>query len=185
MLVLCLAQRVVFPQNTNTELLGDADDALIWNPLLRASSAGETSGGGGGAANTGGPTAAVGTAAGRTLTLWPGSSNNDNHLLLPAVPSSSSSFFRGNRSRPYPENNVVCPTFERGAAIASAGGAGGSAAEPAHGRAEFLLAEASCSSLPDPLVLGDGGTAVAVAAAVSADSCGDGSESGGFWNPLL
>lgn len=144
----------------------------------------------------------TGTAAGRTLTLWPGSSNNDNHLLLSASSSSSLSTscpsnLRGNHHHLSPSReSAVYPNFERGAAIASAVGVGSPPATPTssstaggagHGaRADFLLAEASCSSLPDPLVFGGNGTAVA---AVSTDSCGDstgdGAEGGGFWNPFF
>ncbi|CAM9119346.1 unnamed protein product [Ectocarpus sp. 12 AP-2014] len=190
--------RSVFPPAQSTELLGDADDALMWNPL-RTSSVGADAndgGGGGGAATV----TATATVAGRSLTLWPGSSVSDCTLLTAETPAAaavqsvaagtaSSCYSRTTSSGRSPSpGDLAFPNFERGAAIASsaAGGNGGSASH-AVTSPEYLLAEASCSSLPDPLVFGGrGGTSAAggaaAVAAVSMDS-GDG-ESGGFWHPF-
>ncbi|CAM9640750.1 unnamed protein product [Pylaiella littoralis] len=201
-------QRVVFPQNT--ELLGDADDALMWNPL-RASSVGGTNSGAGG--STAVPPAAAApavTVAGRSQPFWArgcanssdNSSHSHNHHQLLPLQQPSLSCARSNQSSPSAEeSSAVFPNFERGAAIASVGTAAVSAGGFAAGRSstaapEYLLAEASCSSLPEPLVFGRGGVsgsgigsgaaaaAAAAVAAVSMDS-GDIVEGGGFWNPLL
>ncbi|CAM9538590.1 unnamed protein product [Scytosiphon promiscuus] len=168
-------RRSAFSLAQSTELLGDTDDALLWNPL-RASSSNETH------QYSGGPPGA----ASRSLTLWPGSSNSDTSLLMSAAAPPAES-----RS-PSPENSVF-PNFARGAAIASAAGATGSAGgskvgasntSASGGSPEFLLAESSCSSLPGPLVFGDSGASgwPPAAAAVTADSA-DGEEEGGFWSP--
>lgn len=161
-------QRGDFSLTQNTELLGDTDDALLWNPL-RASSAGEILT----TTNSDGVTTTA-TAAGapRSLTLWPGSSHNDTSLLMStagAAPTSTES----SRS-PSPDNSVF-PNFARGAAIASGSKPAAAATAP-----EFLLPESSCSSLPGPLVFGESGEWPAAAAAVTSDSADD---EGGFWSP--
>lgn len=164
----------------------------MWNPL-RASSVGETNCGGPGGSTVAPVAAAASAATVRSQTLFTGgraNSDNNSNLLQPSLPCS-----RGNHSSSADDGSAVFPNFERGAAIASvgtasitAGSAGGVVAGRSTSSHEYLLAEASCSSLPEPLVFGGSagtgmGTASAVAA-VSTDS-GDAVEGGGFWNPLL
>ncbi|CAB1116148.1 unnamed protein product [Ectocarpus sp. CCAP 1310/34] len=185
--------RSVFPSAQSTELLGDADDALMWNPLRTPSVGADANGGGGGVGAA--AVTATATVAGRSLTLWPGSSVSDCTLLTAEAPAAaaaaaaaaSSCYSRSTSSGRSPSpGNLAFPNFERGAAIASsaAGGSGGSGGSASHAVSspEYLLAEASCSSLPDPLVIGGRDGTSAAVAAVSMDS-GDG-DGGGFWHPF-